>query len=781
MTTSTALLLLGCAWAGSLLGLWTAASASVAAGLAAVALLAVPLAALRTPIGRAPKGTDRVEVEGFRPVLVVVAAVAVALTAAAGGAARRDVVQGGALARVLVRPMVVEAHLVPVADVRDPPQGSPWVVARLVDAALPGASQTAAAPAPFATRERVVVRLPERATGGTAVTFGATHRVTGLAQVLESGPASTYFASLGVTVELTAARVEVVRPAPGWQAGTTWLRERVATAAHARLPSAPASLLTGLVTGDVRGQPEDVGDDVTTSGLSHLVAVSGSNVAIVIAGVLAGARLLGLGRRAGWWAALAVVWWFVVLVRAEPSVVRAAVMASLVLATMLVGRVRSAPGLLCTTGIVALLVDPLLAARPGFALSVGATAGVILLAPAIDGALGRHSPIPTAPRLLLSVTLGAQVAVAPVLLGIGGLVHPASVPANLVAVPAAAVASAVGGLVAVLATVAPGVAGVAAVAARPPLEVVLWSARTFASPGGQRASTWGCVAIFVVVAVAGWRRLPPAPRRVLPALGLALAVVAIGLPGRGTRPGGLPPLPTLVALDVGQGDALLLGDPSAGWVLVDGGPDPERLARALDDVGVTELAAVVVSHPHADHTEGLIDLLPRMEVGALVVGPTGEDAVEVLAAARGAGVAVVTAAAGDGWQHGALRLAVLSPPPTGLGDEPNDNSLVLRVDVEGGRSALLTGDAEVLAQLRLAADPTTAALLDVDVLKVPHHGGATNAPGFVAATSPAQALISVGARNGFGHPHPDVLADLEGVAVGRTDLDGTVTVPLAAP
>jgi competence protein ComEC len=275
----------------------------------------------------------------------------------------------------------------------------------------------------------------------------------------------------------------------------------------------------------------------------------------------------------------------------------------------------------------------------------------------------------------------------------------------------------------------------------------------------------------VAALAAGWSTLPAAARRLIPAGVLVLLVWAVGPAARGG--GAAPDQPVLVALDVGQGDAMLVGDPTAGWILIDGGPDPDVLADALRRRRVDRLAAVVATHPHADHTAGLAHPLTAMPVGALLVGPTGRQDGALVAAAGD--VPVLDVAAGDAWAHGDLRLQVLSPPATGLGTDPNDNSLVIRVDVTGGRSVLLTGDAEVVPQLLLTDDP----LIDVDVLKVPHHGGATNHPGFLDATSPQIAVISVGPDNPFGHPHPDVLADLDGVDVRRTDLHGDIALDLS--
>ncbi|CAN5430891.1 ComEC/Rec2 family competence protein [soil metagenome] len=768
MTTTGAAVLLACAWAGALVGLRVAVPVPLAAGLTAAAVLLVLAVAGRAAraaragrrgVGRGEGGERSRGATATSLALLLCAPVA--LTALTGAVVRTEAVDRGPLRTLAETPTAVDVRLVAVGDARDPPRGRRWLIARVQTVAAAGQPAVR-------SRERVLLRLPDEA----EVAFGGTYTLRGRASALRPGPAAGYFRSIGITVEVAAVDLVLQRPPPAWQVRTTAVRERLAEAAHTRLAIPSASLLTGLVTGDLRGQPDEIADAVLASGLSHLTAVSGSSVALLAAGVMGLALLLRLGRRTGWWACLAAIWWFAVLVRLQPSVVRASVMASLVLGALLVGRVRSTPGLLCTAGLLALLADPGLAGRLGFALSMAATAGVVLAAPPAAAWLGRHTPLPAGVRMALAATCGAQIAVTPILVGVGGAVHLASVPANVVAVPAAVVAKVIGGVAALVAVVSPDLAGLVAALAGPPLRLILWSAAAFASPGGQRAVEVTAAWLAVLVLAGAWSRLPGRARRVAPVAAVALVAAVAGLPGGGGTVG--PAAPVLEVLDVGQGDALLLGDPEAGWILVDGGPDPQRLGRVLDQRGVGALATVVVSHPHTDHTGGLAQVISDREVGVVVIGPHGEQAAEVLAAAAAAGAAVVTVAEGDGWRHGAMHLTVLSPPPTGLGADLNENSLVVRVDIAGGRSVLLTGDAEVIAQHLLIGDVR----VDVDVLKVPHHGGNTNAPDFLAATSPSVAVISAGADNPFGHPHPDVLADLAGVPVLRTDLDGTISIPL---
>lgn len=755
---SMAVVLLAAVWSGALLGAATAWPAwwAVGAGMSLVALTAV--AAGARPRRRSGTGPC-----GMR--LVAAAAVAAWAVSAWGAAVRTGAVEHGPLATRADARVAVYADLTVVSDVGDGGRGQRWVLARL--SVIGWDAMT-----PVRSRERVVLRLP----ADTHIAYGARYRLHGVAAPLGVSPSARYYRRLGAVVGLDAVSLVQTRAPPRWQRAATQIRTAIAQAAHHHLPPERASLLTGLVTGDLTGQPDQVAADVRAAGLSHLVAVSGSNVAIVAAGTMALSLLIGFDRRSGWWISLAMVWWFVILVRADPSVLRAAVMASLVLGAMLIGRVRSAPQLLATAGTLVLLSDPLLSVRLGFVLSMTATAGVLLLTPAIGRGLAAHTRLPRGARTVLAATCGAQLAVAPILLAGDGVVHPASLPANLVAVPAAAVASMIGAVAAVVSLVSVPFAAVMAWVTTPLLRVVLGAADIFASAGGRRVSAVSTGIVAVIIPIRAWPLLPTAVRWAVGTGAVGVLAVAVGF-GGALRPGGplgWPEEPTLVVLDVGQGDALLLGDPIGGWMLVDAGPDPTQVAGLLADMGIDALAAAMASHADADHVEGMAAVLEAMPVGLVIIGPLGEEATATMTAAAAADISVRTVSAGARWRHGSMAIRVLSPPAVGLGQDRNANSVVLRVDVDDGRSVLLPGDAEVLPQTLLLDEE----LIDVEVLKVPHHGGNTNAEGFLRATTPEVAVISVGRDNTFGHPHSDVLADLAGTSVRRTDVEGTIQIPL---
>jgi competence protein ComEC len=428
--------------------------------------------------------------------------------------------------------------------------------------------------------------------------------------------------------------------------------------------------------------------------------------------------------------------------------------------------------------LILLLCDPLLAHQAGFALSVLATGGVLMAV--------QHASAAGASRILMAfhATVAAQVATAPVLLTMVGTVPLAAVPANLVAGPAATVAQLFGVCAAAVAAAdAPGAVALAR-GAGPPLSLLVWAATAF---GGLPALGPGELGAVVALGAAVVRLHRRSAGRTPARWGALVVAVAVGAVVVGPRlvPPRAPAHLRLVAVDVGQGDALLVEAPDGAdgaRMLVDGGPEPGSVDAVLRSRRIRAIEAVVLTHGDHDHAGGLARVLRRLQVGMFVV-PAGDPALrdasdsarEALAAARDRDIPVVPVVDGQRFPLGGARVDVLAPATrSSSGADRNARSIVLRVEGAHG-SMLLTGDAEDSTQLRLLGRRSA---IRADVLKVPHHGGATNATGFLDAVGAQVAVVSVGAGNSYGHPHRDTVADIAPVPLWRTDLHGTVTVTL---
>lgn len=687
-------------------------------------------------------------------------------------AARLHRARDSPLARLAANRSAVVAQLTVSGDPRSlaarGTSGSPRVAvdARIRSVQLAGRTAPAAG--------RVLVLAP--AEGWRAVLPGQRVQVSGRLAPPLSGDLLTAVLSAETAPQLLG------RPPP-WQRLAGAVRAGLQRAS-AGLPPLPRGLLPGLVDGDTSQLDPVLADRFRVAGLSHLMAVSGSNCAIVIGSVALLLRRLRASPRTIALVGLAVLVIFVLIARPSPSVLRAAVMAAIALLGLAAGRQRDALPALAATCLGLLVWQPGLAMDLGFALSVAATAALLLLAPGLLAALRRRR-VPAGLAEPLAVATAAHLVTMPLIAGISGRISLVAIPANVLAEPVVAAATILGVVAALTSVLWLPAATLLAQLAGWPCRWLVWVADYFGSlPGGSvpwPAGLTGGLLLTGTVAAACWLCRWPVPRGLLATA--TVVAVLVQIPVRSMVTGWPPRGWLIVACSVGQGDSLALNAGDGAAVVVDAGPDPVAADRCLHELGVSRIPLLVLTHFHLDHVGGLAGVLHQRAVGRVVSSPlaepvSGQRLVAGLLGARR--LSLEQTSAGAIYQVGPIRLDVLGPlrSYSDTHSDPNNSSVVIRATLRGER-ILLPGDAEIEAQDDLLG---SGADLTADILKVPHHGSAYSDPNFLRAVHAKLALITVGRNNDYGHPSPVLLGELVrlGVPARRTDLDGDIAVVLHA-
>jgi competence protein ComEC len=595
------------------------------------------------------------------------------------------------------------------------------------------------------------------------------------------------------------------------------IRGRAEAALADGMPAREAALARGFVLGEDESIDHGTVEDFRRAGLSHLLAVSGQNVALL--GLLAMPLLAAFGvplrTRLVWVLAAIVV--YVPLAGGGPSILRAGVMGGLGLLATLAGRRSSRLYALAVAATVTLAVDPEIGADVGWQLSFAAVLGILALAAPLRsaivsrlGARGWRGALAEG----AGMTIAATLATAPLIVFHFGSLSTTTLIANLLALPAVAPAMWLGMLVAAAGQI-PGfpVAILNAIAA----PLLAYIAQVAAWCGGPswayvhvRLGAAGLVASYLVLGavtvaipiLVRSRRLKALERHRLSAadgpiyddmrrvsarrprfwgVGVVAGcgIFALGLAwagdGGGASAGGPVAGLRVSVLDVGQGDAILLQPAGAPAVLIDGGPPGDGLVGKLDAAGIERLGVAVITHEQSDHAGGVEELLGRFPIARLAYARLSR---RLRGEARAAGVPTLRIAEGGSIRSGRLRLEVLWPPRELLaaplaGADPNAQALVILARWRDF-SMLLTADAEA-ESVPIEPGP-------VDVLKVAHHGSDdAGLDALLGRASPRLAVISVGADNPFGHPTPATLATFaaHGVPIVRTDRDGTVVLDVS--
>lgn len=550
-----------------------------------------------------------------------------------------------------------------------------------------------------------------------------------------------------------------------------------------------AAFLEALFFGEKTHLDESVKELFLRTGTLHVLAVSGFNVGFLAACVLLTFGFLPVHKRAGLCAALAAVWAYCLVVGWQAPVVRATLMATLVLTARLTGRKADTLNLAGFAALAILAWEPRQLFDAGFTLSFVAVAGLAALVPRYVGKTPAEGPAAPALRYgreLFYGTLAATLATLPVAVRAFHIVSPLGLVANLVVVPLVSFVFFAGFLYFLTAWWLPPALSILAFLMHAAIKLSLEALfRIERLPGACVAvGDPGPLAALALGAGVLWFAFDPRIRLGwVRALASALWVACVFL---SIEAGRFAPRPFSVTfLDVGQGDCAYVEFPEGGNMLVDAGRggDSDKGRRVvvpfLRARGVRTLDLVVATHPQDDHIGGFPAVFGECRVNHFLHAgtPYGTAAWRRCLAAA-AGSATLIARRGNNVEgFRAAKISVLHPAAAGVAKDVNDESVVLRV-VSRGMSVLLTGDAGEPAMAEIAASGEPARC---HVLKVPHHGAALGPSGveFVRRASPSVSVISCGRKNAYGHPRQATLAALEAVPGGatyRTDLDGAVSV-----
>ncbi|MDO4783567.1 MAG: ComEC/Rec2 family competence protein [Propionibacteriaceae bacterium] len=638
---------------------------------------------------------------------------------------------------------------------------------------------------------RVSVPAKGFLSGEALAAFGEIHpgsavRLNALARAAEPGD--------GVGFVLRIAEAPRVLSAPGL-ADRAVNRYRAALRdALAASPAEQAALVPSLVVGDTSAITGEMSERFRATALTHLLAVSGANLTLLLGFVLGVARWCGVR---GWWVraiAVVAVAAFVAVCRAEPSVLRAAAMGLVGLAALGTGRGRQkGTQYLCVAVLVLLAIDPWLSRSWGFALSVSASAGILCWAPGWQDAMRAWAPPWLAEAIC--VPLAAQLATQPLVTALSGQVSVVGLVANALVGPFVGPGTVLGLIAGGLCLLWAPLGTMAGWLAGWVVQPILWVASVGA---GLPAAAWPVRTDAVTLVLLGFGCLAvgAAAKAVLARRCAAGLLVAGLLIASGQAPPvlGWPGTWGVVFCDVGQGDTTVLRAGPGQAVLVDTGPEPDSALDCLRSLGIRRVPLLILTHYHADHVGGLGRVLEEFPVGQILVSRLASPvaaAREVSASAKRAGVQVKAATPGERYQVGEVSLTMVwageAAPEHGADADQvesvvqNDASIIAVVEVAGLR-LLLPGDAELDGQRAgLRSAEALQISLKAHILKLPHHGAARQEPDFFSATGATLAVASAGRHNDYGHPSPRALslAARFGMQVRRPDPAGSVAVARA--
>ena len=694
-------------------------------------------------------------------------------------------------------PLTLEGHIVDEPDVRD----------QYINYRLRAETLTPVDEDSRPIRGIVLVRAPRYPEYNYGDTLSLSGRLE-IPPVFDTFSYQEYLARQGIHTMMRRPQITLLEAQAGFslKAAIYRFKARAQGVINRILPEPQAALLNGILLGLRSSIPQDLYDQFNATGTSHVIVISGSNITLVVAILLLAGKLI-VGRVQAIWLAGTGVILYTIMVGADPAVTRASIMGLILVGAVYFGRSNDAGNALFAAGLVMTAINPLAVWDVGFQLSFLATLGLIALVPVLErGSDALFWGLPVQSQLhslggllkdTLLVTLAAQIIVTPLLIYHFERLSLISLLANLLVVPAQPAVMAFGGLATIAGLVYLPLGNLLGWLAWLPLTwttlIVQWMARfSWAQVAIPRPPIWLILLMYAAIGAAVWwlshplerRRFPGKTSQLKPTTSMALGGLLTLSLLTWSATVNLPDGRLHVAfLDVGQGDAIFITTPNGRQILIDGGPSSAQLGRRLGQempFWDRSIDVIVSTHPDLDHLGGLVEIVERYEVRAVLVNDLTPDSslhqtwLNQLESGNHRPILVrqgMVLQLDEG-----LQAFILNPGPATLyAQAENDHSVVIRLTMDQV-SFLLPGDIESGVERVLTASGFN---LKATVLKSPHHGSKTSSdPRFLNKVNPQLVVISAGEDNPYGHPHDEVLqryADLD-IAVLKTAEQGTIEV-----
>lgn len=560
-------------------------------------------------------------------------------------------------------------------------------------------------------------------------------------------------------------------------------------------PASAANIMKGLLIGIRQDLSPEMMNAYSKLGFTHVLAISGLHMTVLVAGLLAFMRGAGFSRETSILTTMGFIPAYVILVGAAPSVVRSGIMAVAVLYGHFLNRPRDGLNIWGAALIIMILCNPYQLWDIGFQLSFAVTWGLLTLSSPLQQAI----PIPTEPfRSLHSVTLAAQLVSFPLTIYYFHQYHVLSFFVNLIFVPLYSfIITPLGFIGLLLGLIHPALALI-------PANIVsfllYWINVTL-----EQAAIWKGLIFYLACPPTWWMVLNgfvlirgtwlTSEKKKFWIIGMIFSYMLLPLHSyQGEKV-------TVTFLDVGQGDAIVIEGPDDRVYLIDGGgipfqPDKKEAWKQRHDPydpgkriiipflksrGIEEIDLLIMTHGDLDHIGGLTAVIRELNVKQVLWNgrtPSSEVEKALLALIKEQKISLQLGRRGLTWKdHPGVQWTVLHPS-SDSSESDNNRSIVLLLDAFG-KKVLFTGDLELKGERELL---DKVSLGPIDVLKVGHHGSRTSTgPEWVDRLNPALAIISVGEQNRFGHPHPETLETLDkaGSRILRTDQSGAITLEFA--